>query len=220
VQAVIHHTYHSGAGSVGTRAYTPEAFVGSCTAATTVPSGLPPSHHSTVLSGQKGVDPSLTAGPIPGAGVVTMNAMSLFVRAVTGSYSTFGAACAGNVGYPTLASVGVPTIGQSFSITLAAARPNSLAVLFLGASASSWRGIPLPLDLAVYGAPGCRLYVSDEWMISRASGGSGAATLSLAVPNVPALVGGTIFNQWVVVDPVMNSAGLVLSNAGVGGIGG
>jgi len=83
VQVVIHQQYEyaSGAGVVGTPAFTRVVYAGSSPAAAVVPSSAPPSAHSTVLGGAPLDNTVLILGPNPVSGVVTANSMKLFAFA-------------------------------------------------------------------------------------------------------------------------------------------
>jgi hypothetical protein len=135
-------------------------------------------------------------------------------------YEVYGTNCPGsNRTAPLLSFIGTPAISHSMQVLLTRALPNTGAVFTLGNSDTTWLGIPLPLDLTSLGATGCTLLASGETLLFSAVDAAGAATQTLAVPNDASLLGAAFFDQWWVVDPTANPAGIVLSNAGRGTIG-
>lgn len=126
--------------------------------------------------------------------------------------------CCGSTAAPILSNNGVPAINKSFSVDLFAARPNSAAALFLGASNSTWGPIPLPLDLTVAGAAGCKLLTSIDIVGGVATAADGTGSLPFPVPNDTGLLGVGFHVQWAVLDPV-NQLGFAFSNAGTAKIG-
>jgi hypothetical protein len=118
----------------------------------------------------------------------------------------FGAACSGSLGVPTFGSSGIAKPGGalSFSVGNTAALKKAL---YLGVSKTSWGGVPLPLDLGLFGVPGCALNVSPEFAVP----GSGG-TAGFTVPVDPAAVGVHGYFQWVLLgDP---SGKLVVTTQG------
>jgi hypothetical protein len=75
------------------------------------------------------------------------------------------------------------------------------------------------LDLTPFGATDCTLLASAETVRFSPPNAAGSATQSLAIPNDGSLAGAQFCDQWWVLDPVGNPAGIVLSNAGRGIIG-
>jgi len=126
--------------------------------------------------------------------------------------------CAGSA-TPVLSNNGVPTIGKSFDVKLSQAKAATGAALLLGASNTSWGPFKLPLVLTPFGAAGCQLLASPDFLFPAGTTVQGEATLTLLVPNLPVLVGGSFHNQWIVVDPSVNTMGLVSSNGGTGKVG-
>jgi FG-GAP repeat protein/VCBS repeat protein len=140
--------------------------------------------------------PQFALGPGPG-----------FARVVAGvglppGTSAFGAGCSGSNGdVPGITTAGgnpsVLTGNPNFRLVLSKALPSAPAHLILGVSDTVWiaTGIPLPLDLAPFGLPGCPLLVSVEFLFLAATNGDGIASVPMPVPSVPALVGGSVFFQ-------------------------
>ena len=141
------------------------------------------------------------------------------------SYAPFGSGCAGSAGVPSLdAAIGnLPRIGETFRAEFsnlpASAAPFGLIGL-VGLSKTFWAGTPLPLDLSPFGFTGCTLHVS----VLRANpllvdGSSGRAGWTLHVDDEPSLLGVRFFTQGLVLDPSVNPAGFVVTNAAEGVIG-
>ena len=113
---------------------------------------------------------------------------------------------------PTIGGVSAPQLGGSYQVELADAPPASLAWHVLGSSTEQWLGLPLPLDLGLFGAgPGCTLYCNAFQITVHLVNGLGTASQHFNIPAAQAHVGKTIFHQWVVVDPLANPLGLVTS---------
>ncbi len=134
----------------------------------------------------------------------------------TGSVTSIGSGCAGSSGgVPTVDSPGVavPTVGSTLTLEITGGPVGALHnyLFVLGNSNSSWGAIPLPLALAPFGAPGCTLWTSiDLAVVGSVSGG--AASVSLGVPALSALVGGVVYCGGVITDPGHNPLGLIATN--------
>ncbi len=121
---------------------------------------------------------------------------------------------------PRIQNVGLPEVGRSFGLLLDQARPLSACVLLTGLSNTSYGGIPLPLDFGLFGAKGCKLYVSGESLFPFLSDTQGKAKLPIPIPPQKNLIGVQFFQQVLVLDTPANSLGMVFSNAKKGEIGG
>jgi hypothetical protein len=115
---------------------------------------------------------------------------------------------------PFLSSVGVPVIGETFLLQLHGARAAAPAALWLGFSDMLWLGVPLPLDLHAFGAPGCPVLISWDSPRSMTTSASGTAQVSLSIPADHGLLGVRVMTQALVVDPPANALGVTVSNAG------
>ena len=138
----------------------------------------------------------------------TNGAGEVKVFLVGGGTSPLGTGCAGSGGFVPVAGTtggGACAPSPSFALTLSNALGGSLAILLVGGSSSSWVGFPLPANLAALGMPSCSLLVSAEFtflaVTSGVGPGAGAASVGIPIPADPALVGGTAYVQWYVVDP-------------------
>jgi hypothetical protein len=112
---------------------------------------------------------------------------------------------------PELGNAGVPALGASYEVTLAAAQPSTGAFLLTGLSNTSWGGLPLPLPLP--NAPGCDLLAAPEASCLAFTDAAGQARCAVTLPNAASCVGLRLFHQWAVVDP-RSPLGLVVSDAG------
>ncbi|MBL8896665.1 MAG: hypothetical protein JNM84_03515 [Planctomycetes bacterium] len=90
-----------------------------------------------------------------------------------------------------LTTAGCPDRRAGFSIGLATSASNvSPFFLIFGLSDTNTSGIALPLDLGLFGAPGCSLYTSQEGVIGPLPNVGGGGSLALTLPNDPTLTGG------------------------------
>jgi PKD repeat protein len=126
-------------------------------------------------------------------------------------YGFFGAGCAGTLGIPRVENTSLPTIGGTLNTTLTNLQAG-VAVMVVGVSNTVTGGVlPLPLDLAAFGAPGCRLRVSLD-VTDTVIGAGNTANWSFGVPNNPAFIGFQLFNQAASLDTT-NAFGFVMSDA-------
>jgi len=124
-----------------------------------------------------------------------------------GGFSTFGSGCPGSGGFvPAIGSVGGPPMlgNLGFAVTLSGAPGGSPGSFVLGASTTSWIGIPLPWELLPFGAPGCFLLASADVIVpittSGAGPGAGTSALGIPIPPIPSLAGASAHMQWVILD--------------------
>lgn len=140
-----------------------------------------------------------TRGDIP----ALLDAIATFTNQVANPpvVANFGAGCAGSLGVGTLNISGAPVIGNDFSLDLANLPPGVAGVIFMGTSRTTWQaaGLSLPLDLAMFSAPGCDLLVSPDRSFVKDSF-VGTTSLVLPIPLVPGLIGADLYWQYVFVD--------------------
>jgi hypothetical protein len=112
---------------------------------------------------------------------------------------------------PAMGNTGLPSVGNTFDLTLSDALSSSFAILV--SSTSSVSPTPLP------GAPGCNLLVTTSVLSLELTTAAGTAASPISVPNVSGLIGQSFFFQWGVWDPTVNSLKIVTSDAGQATIG-
>lgn len=114
-------------------------------------------------------------------------------------FSEFGDACPGAIGRPWSRVSSAPRVpNPSFALELRRVEPARPAVLFLGASATQWFGLPLPLDLGALGlCNGYGLHVAPDLNFIY---GTTANGLDVPVPIPPdgSLEGQHVYVQWVI----------------------
>jgi hypothetical protein len=115
---------------------------------------------------------------------------------------------------PQLANTGLPSLGKSFSVGLSRAPTNRPALLFLGLSKTLWGTVPLPLDLATFGAPGCSILAAGDVALAFATSATGTHSLSLSAPIDKGLCSTSLYFQYIVLDASANKLGFVFSNGG------
>ncbi len=125
----------------------------------------------------------------------------------------FGTPCPGSAGTPSLSAVPgqLPWLGENFDIELANLRPLSTVALLLGGSNTLYGVFVLPQNLGWLGAPLCDLLVSIDASFFGVMSGRGA--FRLAIPLVPALAGGRVFAQSLVLDTNANRFGATTTQA-------
>jgi hypothetical protein len=135
-------------------------------------------------------------------------------------HGEIGPGCTGSAGTPRLASPdgGLPWIGEDFELQLSELPSSNTSVLWLGTSATSWEGHPLPLDLAVIGMPGCALHASVDILVPLFNW-TGTVRVRLRVPDDTSMAGSMFYDQALALDPSANAFGATLSNSCRGVIG-
>ena len=134
---------------------------------------------------------------------------------LTPAYAPYGAGCAGSAGTPTLAALAPsrPAIGSVFTARIGNVPAPGFAFLTFGLSDRQWNGVPLPADLAPFGAPGCMVHASPDGA-ALIPAQNGNADLAVAIPGERLLLGTPMFHQALVLDPAAgNTLGATVSNA-------
>jgi hypothetical protein len=107
----------------------------------------------------------------------------------------FGTGCAGTAGIPQIGTNSDPEIGNAnFALTLWSARPSSIAIHFLTLNSGSTPFGPCTVYADVFGS----LLLSG----SVPTTALGTGTKALPIPNLLSLAGATLYEQWVVLDPL------------------
>lgn len=133
------------------------------------------------------------------------------------SYSTFGVGCAGTMPVSTLQPVGLPRIGTTMNV-IVNNLPDNVCLWLTGFSNTTSPLGPLPFSLGPLGAVGCDLRVSpDSTQLLFAN--NNVTLTSLALPNVPGLIGLPLYQQALASDTAGNALGAVASDAAAGVVG-
>lgn len=135
---------------------------------------------------------------------------------VPGQFTTFGSACAGTAGTPNIVGLGVPTLGAHYRIRLEQARANTGALFALGASNTTWGGLPLPVAIP---RTSCFVNVSLDVVLPLGTDARGEAMFVLKIPGAPYLLGATLFAQWLIIDS-FQAGGIVSTSGGSVRVGG
>lgn len=143
-------------------------------------------------------------------GNANVNATAEYWEYLPGSFTSFGTGCTGNNGVDIHSGAGTPELGQTLQWRLQGGAPLAAAVLWIGASNTSWSGTPLPL--LIPDAGNCMLRVSIDVSLPTATNATGLAAIPLLVPTDPALLGGVVHTQFGCVDAPANVLGITLSN--------
>ena len=106
----------------------------------------------------------------------------------------------------------LPKVGGSWSLSYSSILPNAIGVGALGGSGvgGTWGSLTLPIDLAPFGAPGCKWNVSADFTVGLTASASGSASwASIPIPNNPSLGGGVFYDHAAFLDPLANTWGVV-----------
>jgi len=116
--------------------------------------------------------------------------------------SSFGTGCASVGSSPVAAFAGgAPRTGSTFLVRTQSLIPGSLPGAAFGNSNSQWGSMPLPLNLAGYGFPGCSLLVAPATVATFPLLAQSTFDMNLSVPNNTALAGLTVYLQTVAFGP-------------------
>lgn len=122
----------------------------------------------------------------------------LVVEVPATGFTPFGRGCAGAGGEPDLAEgagssqrIGMTTIA---SVTNLPAGSGGGAMVIGTQGRQLFPGVDLPFDLAIIGAPGCLLW-TDLTVVIPVTYGGGAFGFSVPIPNLPSLVGASVYMQ-------------------------
>lgn len=126
------------------------------------------------------------------------------------SLDTFGLGCPGsNSKTAQLALSGSSALGQKLKVALTDALPNAGAFFVIGL------GVPSnPLDMGVFGAPGCNINISLEIVLGVSADSNGQYTRTFDVPNNAWLVCLPVYVQFFPHDKTVNAFGTSASNYG------
>lgn len=103
----------------------------------------------------------------------------------------YGQGCAGALGVPVMSDTGRPAPGSSYAFAVTGASPNAVSILSLGMQRAE-------LDLGLLGFTGCTLLNDGLVLATTLTDPVGGASTSVAIPNVPSLVGTSVMGQYLV----------------------
>lgn len=131
---------------------------------------------------------------------------------VAGAFTPFGTGCAGSNGTPYLFGPVTPLVGRDVPMIVANVPPSAVPFVALGLSNTMWHASPLPLHLAVFGAPGCNALISpDVLLLANNYNGTAYTTFSIP-PGLPPSLVPLLYAQGIVLDPPANAVGVTVSN--------
>lgn len=118
-----------------------------------------------------------------------------------GVATQFGLGCASvAVANANLGSKGDLLAGTTVALNSPSHAPNSLGLLVVGFSNTTYLGAPLPIDLdPLFGTSGCDLHVSADALLPVQANGAGAFGIGFPMPNV---LGGQLFFQLAALEAV------------------
>jgi glucose/arabinose dehydrogenase len=131
------------------------------------------------------------------------------------TFTSYGTGCGGRQGVPTLGTNGPPRLNSpALRVTVGNLFPNTLAILALGFSNTNYAAGTLPLNLGLFGMPGCSLLTSAEVSVLQANGPAASVGFGLPIPGDPTLLGVHLYAQGFVFDAGANLLGVVASPGG------
>jgi subtilisin family serine protease len=149
----------------------------------------------------------------PSVQVALVACESLPPTFIQGEAKAFGRSCKNaDKLVPILTFSGIPEVGKPYDLWLVSADKNKTAGFSLGVSKTRFGAWALPLDLTLFGAPGCSLYSSIELMTPSHTGSSGFVRQRYNVPLSKSLIGVKYFHQAFILSPKANRLGLVFSH--------
>ncbi len=121
---------------------------------------------------------------------------------------TIGAGCPGSGGVPILVASTAPELNSTFVTSLRGLAPGVGSGFVMIGNAKE----PVPVDLGLFGAPGCLLFLNNL-VVQQFARSGGAGTFNLPIPADPNVAGITLFEQAFDLDPAANRLGFTTSNA-------
>ncbi|MGE0144670.1 MAG: WD40/YVTN/BNR-like repeat-containing protein [Planctomycetota bacterium] len=128
--------------------------------------------------------------------------------------SVFGGPCFNHASPPTLEvdTATPPRLGGDLTFRGQNLPANATVFWIVGLSDTVFGGGSLPLDLGAVGMPGCQLSVSPDIATGIGSNSGGVADGTLTIPQVPALLGASLYSQMLAPAPGLNALGLGVTN--------
>ncbi|MDA0933472.1 MAG: hypothetical protein O3C51_08435 [Planctomycetota bacterium] len=145
------------------------------------------------------------AGTPPATGRVGNNGTKFRVELQCADITTYGLGCGGLE----MSASGSSALGGTLTVAVSGAASGLPVVFGFG----SYNGVPFPIDLSGFGAFGCRLRNSTDASAISPADAAGRASLALAIPGDPGLMGARLFFQCLHVNPAM-PGGIAVSKGG------
>lgn len=125
----------------------------------------------------------------------------------------YGSGCSGQNGVPVLSADRLPWLADYYQVRVTAVPATTFGFMTLGFSNTVWNGMPVPVNLAAYGLPGCQAWLGpDLTMLFGVQNGAGIWGLTIC--NCPFAVGLEYSLQALVLDPtVSRPLGASMTNA-------
>jgi PKD repeat protein len=133
------------------------------------------------------------------------------------AYYKFASGCAGTLGVPGNVGVAAPVLGQNMSVNFT--NIPAAGLVFYGFSNTLFQGaIPLPIDLAPLGGPGCPILIDTAFNAGFFLSVAGTINWTVPIPNAGIFLGVHFFTQTFSFDTV-NALGGVTSDGATALIG-
>lgn len=120
---------------------------------------------------------------------------------------------------PALTASGGPQLGQQFTLRIAGGSAMLPAFLVWANDTTTWQGLPLPLNLAPFGAPDCINYTTTDTANLLVLDAQGAGSTTVTIPNNTRLAGTRFYNQAAAVVLGANAIDLLTTSYGSGRVG-
>ncbi|MHC4077110.1 MAG: hypothetical protein ACYST0_01570 [Planctomycetota bacterium] len=151
-----------------------------------------------------------SGGKPPATGTSSAGAQKIEIVYTAAGFGKFGEGCKGSNGKtPSLDLSGSAVLGKSLTLTLTNALPSANAYVAVGLQQR-----PTPFDLGLAGAPGCRLYITNEVIFMVKANTNGAYSGKFNVPSSSSLVRTRFFVQMLPFDKPANPFSATASNYG------
>ena len=154
--------------------------------------------------------PRLGGAPVP-LGNHTGPLNGIAVAGGSGFGRRYGSGCQGAAGPSVLSASGPFAIGANVVTTSSGHAANTIGILVLGLSRTSYAGLPLPFLLdPVLGTSNCSLLASLDATLAGVASATNPSSLAIAFTVPPSFAGQTLYGQHAVLAPV--PGGLSWSN--------
>ena len=105
----------------------------------------------------------------------------------------FGTGCTAGAGIASLDATAFPQLGETYTIQVSQALPNTSGTLYFGMSKDTWGSLPLPWTVPF--TNGCALYVSPDLSVNFATDATGTFTWGFPIANDPSFLDVQLYSQ-------------------------